>query len=144
MIEMTLREKQKQEALERMRMLNIMGKVRNDFRTSDKIYYSERQNSMFNAVLYWLDNNPQFVEIVNEFEKKHNAMVYHAQLTHFEFGDCLSLLYVSSNEEDWQYDREDLKQNCAFVRVENLHNKGFSEFGTIVIKPSMGGIARVG
>ena len=94
---MTLKEKQKEEALKRMRMLQLLGKVREDFRKSGKVYYSERQNAFFNATLYWVDNEPEFVKIIKDFEKKNNALVYHCQLTHLEYGDNLALLYVSKN-----------------------------------------------
>lgn len=139
---MTLKEKQKQEALKRMKELKLMREVVNDFKENGKVYYSERQNAMFNAVLYWIDNNDEYVEIVKKFEKKHNALVYHCQLTHLEFGDCLSILYVSKNEEEWEYDREDLMNGYAFAYVRNLQNEYDSDFGSIGIKPSMGGILR--
>ena len=144
-MELTLKEKQKQEALERMKMLNIMGKVRNDFRTSNKIYYSERQSAFFNAILYWLDNKKEFVKIVRDFEAKTGGMVYHAQLTHTIDGDLLSLFYVSKNEKEWDMDKDDIQNECAFVYCANVGEDGnelFYDYGTIGIKSSMGGITR--
>ena len=139
---MTLKEKQKQEALKRMQMLQLMNEVRKDFKESGRVYYSERQNSLFNAVLYWIDNNDTYTKIVKDFEKKHNALVYHCQLSHLEFGDCLSLLYVSAEEEEWQQDNEWLNEGYPLVYVVNLDNESYSEFGTIGVRPSMGGIVR--
>lgn len=139
---MTLKEKQKQEALKRMQMLQLMNEVRNDFKKTGRVYYSERQNSMFNAVLYWLDNNPEYVKIVKDFEKKHNALVYHCQLTHFEFGSCLSLLYVSGEEDEWQMENDDLSEGYPLAYVVSLDNESYSEFGSIGVRPSMGGIVR--
>lgn len=139
---MTLKEKQKQEALKRMQMLQLMNEVRKDFKESGRVYYSERQNSLFNAVLYWLDNEPQFVKIIKEFEKKHNALVYHCQLSHLEFGSCLSLLYVSAEEEEWAQDNEWLAEGYPLAYVVNLDNESYSEFGSIGVRPSMGGIVR--
>ena len=136
------KEKQKQEALKRMKMLKLMPEVIKDFEKNNRVYYSERQNAMFNAVLYWLDNEDKFVELVKEFEKKHNALVYHCQLTHLEFGDCLSLLYVSAQEEEWEQDRQYLNEGFPIVYVANLDYEEYSEFGSIGVKPSMGGIAR--
>ena len=138
----TLRQKQKREALKRMKMLKLMKEVQDDFENDDRIYYSERQNKFFNAVLYWLDNNEDYVKIVKEFEKKHKALVYHCQLTHMEFGDNLALLYVSQNEEEWEMDRKDLEQGYAFAYVRNLDCEYDSDLGTIGIRPSMGGILR--
>ena len=139
---MALKEKQKQEALKRMKTLKLMREVINDFKENGKVYYSERQNAMFNAVLYWIDNNDEYVEIVKKFEKKHNALVYHCQLTHLKYGDCLSLLYVSKNEEEWDYDKEDLNNGYAFCYVKNLQCDYDSDFGSIGLRPSMGGVVR--
>ena len=139
---MNLKEKQKQEALKRMQALQLMNEVRKDFRDNDRVYYSERQSAFFNAVLYWLDNNNEFVKIVKEFEKKTNALVYHCQLTHFEFGDCLSLLYVSAEEDEWEMENNDLNEGYPLAYVVNLDNESYSEFGSIGVRPSMGGIVR--
>ena len=138
----TLRQKQKEEALKRMQMLKLMPSVIEDFKKNDKIYYSERQNAMFNAILYWVDNEEEYVKIVKDFEKKHKALVYHCQLTHMECGDNLALLYVSAHEEEWEMDREDLKQGYAFSYVRNLDCEYDSDLGTIGIRPSMGGVLR--
>lgn len=141
-MEQTLKEKQKNEALKRMAMLNLMPQVIKDFEKKDKVYYSERQNAIFNAILYWLDNEPNYVEIVKQFEEKHNCLVYHCQLTHMEFGDLLSLLYVSENEEEWEQDKKDLREGCAFSYVANIDCECYNDFGTIGIKPSQGGVLR--
>lgn len=137
-----LQERQKKECIARMRMLKLMPNVIKEFENDGTIYYSERQNAIFNATLYWLKNEPSFVDIIKKFEKKHQAMVYHCQLTHLIYGDQLSIFYVSNNENEWSQDRQDIKDNIAFVRVENINDTMFSEFGTIGIKPSMGGILR--
>ena len=136
------KEKQKQEALKRMKILKLMPEVIKDFKDNDRIYYSERQNKFFNAVLYWLDNNQEYVEIVKEFEQKHNVVVYHCQLTHLEFGDCLSLLYVSEDENEWPMEKEELAQGYAYCYVRNLDCEYDSDWGSIGIKPSMGGVVR--
>ena len=138
----TLKEKQKQEGLERLRMLNVLGKVRQDF-AHGKLYYSERQSSIFNAVLYYVDNHPEWLDMIQKFEKKNKVMVYHAQLTHLECGDILSLLYVSKDEEEWENERKDIKDGMVFAKCIDLADDMFTEYGYIGIKPSMGGIVRV-
>ena len=137
-----LKTKQKQEALKRMRMLQIMPQVIKDFEKNDRVYYSERLNSMFPATLYWLDNHKEYVDLVNEFEKEHNALVYHAQLTHTNFGDLLSLFYVSKDEEYWSLDRKDIINGQIYSRVLNIQDDFLSDFGTIGIKSAMGGVVR--
>lgn len=137
-----LKTKQKQEALKRMRMLQIMPQVIKDFEKNNRVYYSERLNSMFPATLYWLDNHKEYVDLVNEFEKEHNALVYHAQLTHTNFGDLLSLFYVSKDEEYWSLDRKDIINGQVYSRVLNIQDDFLSDFGTIGIKSAMGGVVR--
>ena len=66
----TLKEQQKTEALERMKMLKIMGRVCNAFRVSNRVFYSERQNKVFDGILYWLDNEDEYIKIKNAFEKE--------------------------------------------------------------------------
>ena len=137
-----LKTKQKQEALKRMRMLQIMPQVIKDFEKNNRVYYSERLNSMFPATLYWLDNHKEYVDLVNEFEKEHNALVYHAQLTHTNFGDLLSLFYVSKDEDYWSLDRKDIINGQIYSRVLNIQDDFLSDFGTIGIKSAMGGVVR--
>ena len=139
------RQKQKQEALKRMQLLKLHKNVINEFKKEDVVYYSERQNRIFDGILYWVSNKPEFVEIIKEFETRHNALVYHAQLTRTTFGDCLTLFYVSQYDEEWQMDLDALKEKeihtCAYV--VNLDDPDFSEFGYVGLIRKNGGISRV-
>lgn len=143
-MEMDLKQKQLNEAIKRMEKLDIMKSVIREFKNCGTIYYSERANSMFPAILYWLDNNKEWMAMARKFEEENGAMVYHAQLTHTKFGDMLSLLFVSKYEEEWKYEREDMDAG-GYVQamVFNLDDDNLSDFGTIQVEPSMGGIVRV-
>jgi hypothetical protein len=141
MTELNLRSRQKEEAVVRLKLLRMSQNVIKEFEEGI-VYYSERQNQVFDGILYWISNEEQYVTIVNNFENKYGALVYHAQLTHTEFGSLLSLLYVSKNEEEWGMDREDLNNGQAVVYVVNLDAEDLSEFGTIGVSPKNGGISR--
>jgi hypothetical protein len=141
MAELDLRGRQQVEALARLKMLNVSQSVIRDFKDG-VIFYSERQSKVFDGILYWISNEDSFVNIVDTFEKEHNALVYHAQLSHTEFGDMLSLLYVSKNEKEWKLDLEDLEQSKAIAYVVNIDAGDLSEFGTIGISPKNGGVTR--
>lgn len=134
--------KQKEEAIKRMRLLQIMPQVIKDFEKNDRVYYSERLGAMFPATLYWLDNHQEYVDLVKEFEKKYKALVYHAQLTHMEFGDCLSLFYVSKDDNQWSRDKKDILNGELYSYVANLQCDYDSEFGYIGVSPAMGGVVR--
>ena len=135
----TLEMKQRKEALDRMYALRIMRSVIKDFVYENKIYYSERFDSRFNAVLYWVSNNKELEEKIKAFEWRTGSLVYHVQLLHTDIGDMYSFLYVSNNPEEWEDDRLDLVHNQCFVYV---WNGDIEEYGTIGIKPSMGGVVR--
>lgn len=137
-----LREKQKQEAIKRLKQLKVLPNVIENFKKENKIYYSERINQMFDGVLYWMSNSEDFTAIVKDFEEEHEALVYHAQLTNFEFGKCLTLLFVSKNEKEWKRDREYLQSGEAYCYVANLDTPDFSEFGYCGIEPKNGGVTR--
>ena len=141
--EKELRQLQKEEAVARMRSMRILPQVIRDFEKNGKIYYSERQSAMFPATLYWLDNHSNYVELVKAFEERSNGMVYHCQLTHTEFGDLLSMFYVSRNPKEWTTDRKDLENGLAFVMVENLNDDLFSECGYIEFRSAYGGVVRI-
>ena len=142
------RQKQKQEALKRMKALKLHSNVINEFKREGIVNYSERQSPIFDGILYWVDNNHKFKKLIQDFENKYGYLVYHAQLTYFrDMGACLSLLYVGNNEQEWEMDYNDLtttektKYVCAYVA--NINCPSYSEFGYIGIESKNGGISRV-
>jgi len=140
--EIDINEKMKTEALSRMRSLRLMKQVMDEFEESGTIYYSERQNKIFDGILYYLENEPAFVKLAKELEERHGVLIYHAQLTHTYDGDLLSFLYVSQYEDEWAYEREDMKKGYFMAYVANIQDPMCSEFGTIGIAPRNGGVTR--
>ena len=69
--------KQKKEAIERMQLLKLHPNVIEEFKKDNIVNLSE------GAMLYWLNSYQQ--EIVEEFQSKYNAVVYHVihNFTHF-------------------------------------------------------------
>lgn len=130
-----LKIKQKQEAIERMKMLKIYSQAIKEFEKENVINVSEH-----GGILFWLDDEQQ--EMVKRFEEKYNAVVYHVIHNYTEFGELYSLLYVSQHENEWDYDKDDIKHNIALCYVVNKDEENFSEFGSIGIKPQYGGVIR--
>ena len=128
--------KQKQEALERMKMLKLHSNIIKEFDKDGIVNLSEN-----GGFLYWLNSDQQ--AIVDEFEAEHDALVYHVIHNYTEFGELYSILYVSKYEEEWDDDRNDLKDGCAFVYVKNINYDSCSEFGSIGIRPQFGGLVRL-
>lgn len=131
------------EAVERMKMMKLdESLVINQF-IKGTVKVSERLDSLFLTVLFNVDNYDYLMDVINDFEKKHNVLVYHVQLSHTDFGDCYSLLYVSSEKEEWNMDRDDIKIGYPLAYVWNKTIPEYSEFGYIGVRPSMGGLERI-
>ena len=131
-----LRERQKAEALKRMRMLHICSQPIKEFDKEGVLNLSER-----GGVLYWLDDDEK--KMVNEFETKYEAMVYHVIKNYTDIGVMYSLLFVSKHETEWEADNADLEDGYAFSYVVNADIPEFSEFGSIMVEPSIGGVRRI-
>lgn len=130
------RTEQKAEAVLRMKMLRLHSNAQHEFVYEDKINVSH--NGM--GILFWADEEEQ--ALIKAFEEKHNAVVYHAIRSHTEFGELLSLLYVSQNEEEWKFDRADLKGGYPIAYVANITDEWCSELGYIGVAPMFGGVKR--
>ena len=127
-------ERKKQEALDRMKMLNLYPNIIKEFQQDNTVNMSEL------GFLYWLTDEQK--EYVSEFETEHDALVYHVIHNYTEFGELLTFFYVSDQEEEWEYDRADLKDGYACAYVKNLDEDAFSEFGSVAFKEQFGGLVR--
>lgn len=136
------REQQIEEAIERLKIIDSDEHLILDAFKRGEVMKSEYQNRMFDAVLYNIDDEVQ--DYINKFEKEHQALVYHVQMTPTLCGNIYSLFYVSRHIEEWDADKADLKDGYGFVWAWNKDIPMWSEFGLITFKSSMGGIARLG
>ena len=113
---------------------------------NNRLYYSDCLIYDM-PILYTFEkgNNvdPEWLRMVKEVEEKYGICVYHITHCYTTFGELLNLIYVTSNEEEWNDDWSDLFQSCPFSYVINLSEPSFSEFGSIGIEVVNGGIVRV-
>ena len=123
-------EEKKKEAVYRMQKIGIFPETINQFKTGGKV--SESAPPL--GACYWL--NEEQKKRVSEFEKKHDAVVYHVVHTYMEIGECESFLYVSDYEDEWEDDRQLLKDGEAYAYVYNKDYPQDSEIGLIGIKLS--------
>lgn len=125
------------EAIERMKLLKLDKSCIEAF-AKGKVWESEGF-----GVLYEINEEEQ--KIVDNFEKNHpNCLVYHMIHNIFEFGECYSMLYVSSDINEWEQDKEDIKDGYVFAYIYNKDDEWCSEFGSIAVKSQFGGLVRVG
>lgn len=128
-------EEARAEAVKRLETMKVHENVLREFREEGKLNKSERI-----GVLYWLDDEEQ--EMVKEFEKENESVVYHVIHQHTNIGEMYCLLYVSLEDGEWCIDREDLASGQALVYVLNKTMPNCSEFGSIGVEPCNGGISR--
>ena len=106
-----------------------------EFEDEGKLNLSEN-----GGLLYYLNEDEQ--KMVDDFEKENNGLVYHVIKSRTSIGLMYALLYVSEYLEEWKMDMEDLEEGQALAYVVNMDMPDCSEFGTIGIKPSVGGLIR--
>lgn len=127
----------KAEAIERMKMLK-MSKQCIDAFSRGIVWESEGIGALYEC-------NDDEKALIKAFEKSHEGcIVYHMIHNMTEFGELYTMLYVSPNEEEWAEDHEDIKNGYAMAYVRNVTDEFCSEFGTVAIKPSIGGLVRIG
>ncbi len=144
-----LREKQKQEAIKRLELLQkeylVHKNVLKEFKEDGTIYYSESFGGFYSGILYWLNNREDFLNIVNEIEKKKDIFIYHCILNHYKDNrDVLTMLYISADEENWGFEKNQLI-NDGFIDVCicNLDCKSFFDFRNAEIIGVNGGLDTV-
>ena len=125
------------EAIERMKLLRLDNPCIEAF-AKGSVWESEGYGALYEV-------NDEEQKLIDNFEKNHkDCLVYHMIHNKFEFGECYSMLYVSSNKEEWESDKEDIKNGYVFAYVENVDNPWCSEFGSIAVKSQFGGLIRIG
>lgn len=103
-----------------LKMLDLNSNVLSDFANDEVVYISEHQKIMGldAGILFWA--NDEQMNYIREFEEKNGVLVYHAILTPFIYGKCLSLLYVSKYEEEWELEKFALRNGRIPSYVYNL------------------------
>lgn len=132
------REMKKQEAIKRMKALDIIDDAINQFENDDIVMVSEPPL----GGLYWLNNEEK--GMVAQFEKENDALVYMVVRAFTNFGRMDSLLYVSDYDEEWEMDNEDIADGIVMTYTVNHDIPEFSEFGSIAVKKMYGGLLRRG
>ena len=125
----------KDEAIERMKLLQLHSNIIKEFQDESKLNKSETSLGF----VYWLTVEEQ--QLVDEFEKEHKGfVVYHVIKTEtVDFGTIYDLLFVSIFEDDWVLERKELKDDI----VMSYSVTPFPECGPIKVKCINGGLARV-
>lgn len=132
------RETKKEEAIYRMKLMNIIPDAIKQFEEENTVMVSENPFGF----LYWLNDDQK--KLVADFEAEYDSLVYLANLCNTEFGRLLSFFYVSDHKEEWEMDNTDIGDGYALVYCINLDCPEYSEFGSIAFESINGGIKRIG
>ena len=132
------REMKKQEAIKRMKALDIIDGAIAQFKNRDVVMVSEPPI----GGLYELNDEEK--QMVAEFEKEHDALVYMVVRAFTDLGKMDSLLFVSDYEEEYEMEMEDIADGYVMSYTINHDIPEFSEFGSIMVKPMFGGLVRLG
>lgn len=137
------KERKMAEAVRRMNLLGVFPDTVEQFRMEGKLSMCAGKFGGW----YWLEDNEQVMAQVREFEAKYDALVYAVLPSVMNFGDgdehLWSFLYVSDNEDEWQSDREALKNGEQVCYVYNETCDWNSELGWCGIKSyGAGGVRR--
>ena len=133
----TSKKEMKEEAIKRMKILRLHQNVLEDFINENKLNKSDGPLGS----LYWLDEEEQ--KMVKKFEQEHNVIVYHIIHTFSNLGETYELLFVTTEKEEWEDEKRDLKNGFILAQVEVLDYTPNSEAGYIGVKYKNGGLIRV-
>lgn len=131
------REIKKQEAIKRLKALNIIDDAIEQFERDDIVMVSEPPY----GGLYWLNDEEK--EMVKKFEEEYNALVYMVVRSFTNFGKMDSLLFVSDYDEEYEMEMEDITDGYVMTYTINHDMPECSEMSSIVVKPMFGGLVRV-
>lgn len=121
----TVTERQKTEAILRMRLMGVKERHIRDFKEGGKIHLSAEEGTL-------PELTDKDMEMIRGFERAYDALVYMVIRTDLGFGVMDSMLYVSMRyEEEWPLERVDLKDGYAMTYTVNYRYPECSEFGGI-------------
>ena len=119
------KERKIQEAINRMKAMRLHPDAIKQFEKQGLINFSQPP---FGG-LYWVEDGD--LQILREWERDNNSVVYHVIRSYTELGVLDSYFYVSDYEEEWGTDMRDLGIGEALVWVRNIDAPDCSEFGYI-------------
>lgn len=118
------------EAVRRMGLMCVHDETIRQFAEEGRISKSEPPLGAF----YWVDNKE--LEEIRSWETEHGARVYMVVRSYTEYGTMDSYLYVSKHKNEWEADRQLIKDGQTIAYVVNRDDSFCSEIGSIGIRPT--------
>lgn len=136
-----LKETKIEEGLSRLKELEAAFELRPNiykYFKEEKLYYSYLICGLFGCI-DTINYDDRYAKVVKEFEETYGYVVYHV----IESCGSIALLYVSDDEEDWEYERL-FNNTYISAYVHNFEYPELSEFGDIIVGSSDGALVRLG
>lgn len=125
-------------------------KLTEDFDLNGDILNQFKEGSVSYCFPISVDGMPFYINVVRcfdqkwreeieKFELKRDALVYLALVNITPYGEMLSMLYVSSHEEEWEYEGPTEDYVAAYVHNFDM---GEGEFGDIFLTSNEGVLIR--
>lgn len=130
-----MRTLQKKEASKRMEKIGFPEWMIGEFRNRGIVAVTETDGSVRPMSM-------KEISLIRAFENEHDAIAYHVVKSKTNLGIMYSILYVSTEMEEWEYDMEDLEAGQALAYVVNVTYPDCSEFGSIGIEQRNCGVVR--
>ena len=132
-----IREKQKAEAVSRLRQMGIREDVIGAFEKTGTVMFCN--NKQFRPV------DEEMAAEIRQFEREHDATVFLAVRMFTVIADLDALLFVGKHEEEWESARNDLEHGYAMSYSINRDYPERSEMGSIFFRVTKdGAIVREG
>lgn len=129
----------KEEAIARMKMLGLNGRCVQAFKAKKQSVW-ESCGAL--GGLYEADDKLR--NMIKGVETEHNIMVYHVVESVVMNMHIYSMLCVCPYTEEWEMEREDIKDGYVFCYALNVDEPDFSEFGSVVVHNVASGLVRIG
>lgn len=138
------REEQRAEAIRRLEKWETDEFLKMAFENNELAVcevFGNRYSNEFVVLSSELDK--EILQQVRDAEATYGIMAYVTIKTIAEFGIVYDILYVSENKEDWAIDAELMEDNVSMSYCINTTEPLFTEFGTIGIAATKGGLYRI-
>ena len=132
--------RQKQQAINYMKKLNMDPKYINAFASEGTVHLFE----VFDNGIE-IEKDSLFYKKIKKVEEGRNCLVYAVTHDLMPFGECYSYLFVSAYEEDWRISiRGHNSPYAVLAYVENVREDWKSESGFVLLSAENGRITRIG
>ncbi len=126
----------KAEAVKRIQALKMYNMVASDFMDFGEVFVSESRGALYSVT----DSNLKAV--VEKFEKEQDVVVYHIVRSDNYRGGCYCLLFVDSDDSEWEAEMEDIKYNRVTAYLVSDETLIPNKVMRIGVKPANGGLVR--